>query len=181
MTQVQVRVEDPSNVYIDDSNFGAVVDTAVNNVGLASDIQIALQDWWQLKQNEFAAQLVTEKAAAVAAATQPLEAQIISLTQELEAYRNPPVAAQKWNELGSALLNSELFAKVRSLADQSISASNAYTDLGFALFATHREEGLMNALLNIRKELSRIEADFSPEELEILDRSLQENGFSALV
>jgi hypothetical protein len=189
-----VEIVDLNNVKINEENFGAPIDAAVNNINLASDIQIALQTWWQSKQQSFSdekAQLAVQQQQAVEAAIANANAQyntqitdyqtqIAALTQELDALKNPPAPVENWLGLANDLLGSALFVKVRGYADQSIAASNAYTDLGLSLYAVHRWESFVRSVELIRSALSILRADFTAEELNLLDQILEQNGFSAL-
>jgi hypothetical protein len=189
-----VEIVDLNNVKINEENFGAPIDAAVNNINLAPAIQIALQQWWQSKQQAFndeKAQLALQQQQAVEAAIAnanaqnsaeiaSYQAQIATLTAELDALKNPPKPAQNWIGLANDLLVSPLFYKVRGLADQSIPLSNAYTDLCFSMFATQNWEGFLSSVALIRSALSILEADFTAEELSLLDQILGQNGFSAL-
>ncbi len=183
-----IVITSPTSIQIDGIDSGSVADAITNRKELASNIQIALQDWWAQQQQTSAsqAQVVTkshfDEVAKLTAQLNPdldrlYQAKIVEcnkLTQDLATLRNPPKPTQDWQGLAGMLMSSPLFAKVRNAADLSITASNGYTDLGFTLLSTHSIDGFIRAIANIRFAMKALTVgDFSPQEIAEINQVLK--------
>lgn len=173
-----VVVIDPTNVSVDGSNFGAVADTIANNPNLASAIQIALQNWWQSKQQEFndektqlAAQqqqavtdAVTNATAQSNAEIADYKAQIEQLQQELEGLKNPPI---KWAEFRMAMLSNMAYQRIAIgvIADPSGTGNWTVTTLQNAVTMEHPRVEILSQFWNAMMLL--IPKGLEPTETEI--------------
>jgi len=61
----KIIIQSPTVVFVDGENYGKVCDTIANNVQLASDIQIALENWASelTAENERLAKLLSDASA----------------------------------------------------------------------------------------------------------------------
>ncbi|MBW4422442.1 MAG: hypothetical protein KME13_25070 [Myxacorys californica WJT36-NPBG1] len=189
-----VEIVDLNNAIVDGSNFGKPADAIANNPKLASDIQIALQTWWEQQQQKFEAEkadIAAQQQQAIESAIASLntqhnaeiasyKTQIASLTAELDAFKNPPLPVENWPGLADALINSSLLLKVQQVGTVSGAANMGYTSLGFVLFGLRSYERFVATVKVIRVALAEVGQDFTTEELDLLDRALVENGFPSL-
>lgn len=162
----------PTQVEKDGVNYGAVGDAIANNPQLASDIQLALNEWGiNLMQK------VQEMPS--------LRSQITQLEQELEQYRNPPEPAQDWVGLGQAIATSSLYSRLTGLIEDDVLEPPLETTLLSTLFRMGMAAAWIRSLpaflegvSKLRETLAETEHAITPEEEAETVALLAQYGFS---
>lgn len=191
-----ITVQNPYSVWQENLELGSVADSIRNHPALASEIQIALQVWWEAQQ----AQFETEKAAIAAQQQQAVEAaiatanagsnaqiadyqaQIATLTQELDALKNPPAPVENWDGIVAALRGTSLWAKVYVAAGSNLRANVSWTLLYGTLTRTHNLADFQFAISDLRQAMADSAiGDFNAAELEQINQTLTQTGFSFLL
>lgn len=134
---MMIEIIDAGNVIQDGTVLGAIADTIANNPALASEIQLALQTYWQEREAAFEAEkgdVADQQQQAVEAATASLKlehsaelesveatyrAEILSLTQQLQQSQdaldvilNPPV---KWGQFRMEMMGDAAYDRIKKI------------------------------------------------------------------